>query len=163
MQTPDAWLHSCSRPCTSTRVWIGLLLRCHDLPFSFLLYFSAVWSVNTNKAQRTTCSLNKNKWKIVVDRCCCRCPTERTTAAVLEYLPAIMTNEGWLLPRVHRGHQSLLRLPVTAAVSRSSSALVTKHLRRTPQALAKRDEKMNTYEEDYVLEQSGGRKTIPQI
>lgn len=49
MRPPDGWLHSCNRPCTSTPVWIGLLLL---LPW-LALFISAVVSVNTNKPQRT--------------------------------------------------------------------------------------------------------------
>lgn len=132
-------------------------------PFHFCCS-SAAASVNTNKLQRTNlnaCSLNKNKWKIIVDHFCCQCPTARTTAAVLECLPAIMTNEGWLLPRVHWGQQSLLQLPVSAAVSHLSSMLFTKHLCWAPQALAKKDKKINIYKEKQLPTNHPKRMSCP--
>lgn len=143
-------------------------------PFPFCCWVCKHFEVTENNLN--ACSLNKNKWEIVADCCCCQCPTARTTVARLEYLPAIMTNEGWLLPKVHWGRQSLYQLPVSVAVSQLSSVLFTKHLCRTPQALAKKDEKINIYKEEqlptnyqsrmsYMLEQYGGhkKKTISQI
>lgn len=99
-------------------------------PFHFCCCFSKHREAAENKLN--ACSLNKNKWKMILYCCCCcQCPTARTTAPVLQYLPAIMTNEGWLLPRVHwdDGHYSnfLCLLPVFLHVSHKISVPDASH------------------------------------